>query len=57
VADTDTAAHTDDMGYSSVEPGVIILMGRTKSGRATIGRRDQLPHVKDHTFALVRRGV
>ena len=46
-------------GYSSAELVVIILMGRTKSSRATIGRHDheRLPHVKDHTFALVRRSV
>ena len=34
-------------------------MGRIKSGCATIYRRDceRLALVKDHTFALVRRGV
>ena len=46
-------------GYSSVELVVIIFMGRTKGGHATIGRHDheRLLHVKDHTFALVLRGV
>jgi hypothetical protein len=46
-------------GHSSVGLVFIILMGRIKSGRASIDRRDheRLPYVEDHTFALVRRGV
>jgi hypothetical protein len=59
-SDTDTAAHTDDadtlasdLASSSSwdEPKVVVLQS------VRFGGRDQLPHVKDHTFALVRRGV